>query len=105
MNEVTIMKNHLIILFLAGQGIALAADCGAKMESSAIEDVGGTVVASSVTAGAAMALNAANTLDDTNTLLGCAGISLNNPVSKDLNTAGNEVGHQATVFWEDDLGL
>jgi len=99
------MKNYLIILFLAGQGIALAADCGASVESSAIEDTAGGVVADGVTAGAATTLDAANTVDDANTLLGCMGVPQNNPVSKVLNTAGNEVGHQATVLWEDDLDL
>ena len=99
------MKNYLIILFLAGQGIALAADCARSAETSALEDVGGTVAASGVTAGAAMALSAANTADDANTLLGCAGVPQNNLVSKALNTAGSEVGHEATEFWDDDLHL
>ncbi|MDG2348762.1 MAG: hypothetical protein P8L77_04800 [Gammaproteobacteria bacterium] len=100
------MKNHLIILFLAGQGIALADGCGASAESSAIEDVGGGLVADGVTAGAATVIVGANTLDDANTLAKCVDDnSQNNVVSKALNTAGHTVDHQAEVFWDVDLGL
>ena len=94
------MKNYLIILFLAGQGIALAADCAGSAEASAITGVAATGVADALTDGAATTVTGADTVDDANTIAKCAGASQNNPVSKDLNVVSNTVDSTAKKGWD-----